>query len=106
MAAEQSRRKRMGVQGISKETRREILRISRRHGVTGVRVFGSVARGEGTPDSDLDLLIEVSGPTTPWFPGGLVAELEQLLGRRVDVVEAEGLREGVRERVLREAVPL
>ena len=96
----------MTVQGISEQTRQQILRIARKHGVTGVRVFGSAARGEGTASSDLDLLIEVTGPTTPWFPGGLVAELEDLLGRRVDVVEAEALREAVRERVLREAVPL
>jgi len=96
----------MTVQGISEQTRQQILRIARKHGVTSVRVFGSAARGEGTASSDLDLLIEVTGPTTPWFPGGLVAELEDLLGRRVDVVEAEALREAVRERVLREAVPL
>jgi hypothetical protein len=96
----------MAVQGISEQIRQQILRIARKHGVTGVRVFGSAARGEATASSDLDLLIEVTGPTTPWFPGGLVAELEGLLGRRVDVVEAEALREAVRERVLREAVLL
>ena len=86
--------------------REEILRIAARHGVKAVRVFGSVARGEAGSDSDVDLLIEVGGETTPWFPGGLVAELEQLLGRRVDVVEADALREPMRHSVLGEAVPL
>lgn len=89
------------------QTRREmILQIARRHGVGQVRVFGSVARGETTENSDLDLLIDVTGPTPPWFPGGLVAELEALLGRRVDVVEPDALRKELRDRVLQEAAPL
>ncbi|MDG4555788.1 MAG: nucleotidyltransferase family protein [Candidatus Contendobacter sp.] len=89
------------------QTRREmILQIARRHGVGQVRVFGSVARGEATENSDLDLLIDVTGPTPPWFPGGLVAELEALLGRRVDVVEPNALRKELRDRVLQEAAPL
>ena len=83
-----------------------ILQIARRHGVGQVRVFGSVARGEATENSDLGLLIDVTGPTTPWFPGGLVAELEALLGCRVDVVETNALREELRDRVLREAALL
>jgi uncharacterized protein len=86
--------------------REEILRIARKHGVGRVRVFGSVARGEAGEASDVDLLIEVDGPTTPWFPGGLVAELETLLGRRVDVVEPAGLRPSIRLKVLEEAVLL
>ena len=69
-------------------------------------VFGSFARGEADESSDLDLPIEVEGPTPPWFPGGLVADLEALLGRRVDVIEPDALREGMRTRVLQEAVPL
>ncbi len=89
------------------QARREIiLQIARRHGVGQVRVFGSVARGEATENSDLDLLIDVTGPTTPWFPGGLVTELEALLGCRVDVVETNALREELRDRVLQEAAPL
>lgn len=86
--------------------RETILQIARRHGVGQVRVFGSVARGEATESSDLDLLIDVTGPTTPWFPGGLVAELESLLGCRVDVVETNALRKELRDRVLQEATPL
>ena len=92
--------------GIPDEMRRRIREIARRHGVTDIRVFGSVARGEAAPDSDVDFLIEVTEPTTPWFPGGLVAELEELLGRRVDVVEADALRGSMREHILQEAEPL
>jgi len=51
-------------------------------------------------------LIEVEGPTSPWFPGGLVADLEELLDCRVDVVEPAAIREGLKEAILREAVPL
>lgn len=89
-----------------KAKREEILVIAARHGVSEIRVFGSMARGDAGPDSDVDLLVEVKGPTPAWFPGGLVTELEQLLGRRVDVVEPSALRESLREKVLREAVPL
>ena len=84
----------------------EILEIARRHGAGNVRVFGSVARGESGPDSDLDLLIDVVGPTTPWFSGGLLVDLEALLGRPVDVVEAQALHRRIRDRVLAEARPL
>jgi len=78
-------------------------------GNTGSAVFGSSAptragpRGEA---SDVDLRIEVDGPASPWFPGGLVADLEALLGCRVDVVESDALRPEMRERALAEAVPL
>jgi len=96
----------MTIQEQLQQKREEILRIAARHGVAEIRVFGSAGRGEAGPDSDVDFLIKVQGPTTPWFPGGLVAELEQLLGRRVDVVEPEALREALRREVLAEARPL
>jgi len=96
----------MGIEELLKEKREAMLRIAQKHGVGRVRIFGSVARGEATEDSDIDLLIDVAGPTPPWFPGGLVADLEALLGRRVDVVEPDAIREGMRRRILEEAVPL
>lgn len=96
----------MDVRKMITAKRRDILRIARKHGVGRVSVFGSIARGEAAKDSDVDLLIEVTGPTPPWFPGGLVADLERLLGRQVDVVEPGALREEARARVLKEAVPL
>jgi len=86
--------------------RRQILEIAERHGVSRVRIFGSLARGETGPISDVDFLIDVEGPTSPWFPGGFVAELETLLGCHVDVVEAEALHKRLRESILREAVAL
>jgi hypothetical protein len=86
--------------------REQILRLARKHGVTRVRVFGSMARGDAGPQSDIDLLVEVGPDPSPWFPGGLVAELEELLGRRVQVVTERGLDDLLRDRVLEEAVPL
>lgn len=89
-----------------KSKREEILRLARRHGVTRVRVFGSMARGDAGPQSDVDLLIDVGAEPSPWFPGGLITDLEELLGRRVQVVTERGLDVLLRDRVLQEAVPL
>lgn len=84
----------------------EIQSIAAKHGAGNLRVFGSVARGDAREDSDVDLLIDIVGPTTPWFPGGLLTDLETALGRRVDIVIARSLHPLLRESVLREAVPL
>lgn len=96
----------MGIEEILGEKREEILRIAAKHGVTSIRVFGSVARGEAGPDSDVDFLIEAGPDVTPWFPGGLVADLRDLLGRDVDVVEECALRPRIGAHVLSEAVRL
>lgn len=92
--------------GALHERRDEVLRVAARHGAGNVRLFGSAARGEDTPDSDIDLLIDVTGATTPWFPGSLTADLEELLRRQVQVVIQRSLSPLIREAVLREAVPL
>ena len=91
---------------ILREKREEILRIAEKHGARNVRVFGSVAHGEATESSDIDLLVDTAEETSPWFPAGLVEELEGLLGRRVDVVTANGLYWLLRRRILTEARPL
>ena len=96
----------MGIPEVVANKRDDILRIAARHGVQRIRVFGSVARGEAGPQSDVDFLIEVGPQHSAFFPGGLVADLEALLGRHVDVVEPEGLYAPLREIVLKEAVPL
>jgi uncharacterized protein len=84
----------------------EIQSIAAKHGAGNLRVFGSVARGDARENSDVDLLIDIVGPTTPWFPGGLLTDLETALGRRVDIVIARSLHPLLRESVLKEAVPL
>ena len=96
----------MGIADLVTTKRDEILRIAAKHGVQRIRLFGSVARGQATPDSDVDFLIEVGPQHSAFFPGGLVVELEELLGRKVDVVELEGLYAPLKEGVLKDAVPL
>lgn len=96
----------MGVDELLKGKREQILAIASRHGARNVRVFGSVARGEAGPDSDIDLLVEIGPTHSAFFPGGLLADLEDLLGRKVDVVTERGLHWYIRDRVLKEAVPL
>jgi predicted nucleotidyltransferase len=88
------------------QRREDILRVAAGHGAGNVLLFGSVVRGEETPESDVDLLIDVTGETTPWFPGSLVADLEELLRRPVQVVIRRSLSPLIRDAVLREAVPL
>ncbi len=80
------------------------MRIASKHGAREVRVFGSVARGEADRESDIDFLVELEPGRSLLGLGGLQMELESLLGRRVDVVTARGLKARIRERVLREAV--
>lgn len=96
----------MGIVEVVASKRHDILRIAARHGVQRIRMFGSVARGDAGPQSDVDFLVEVGPTHSPFFPGGLVSDLEALLGRRVDVVEPDGLYAPLRDSVLKEAVPL
>ncbi len=86
--------------------REEILRIAAQHGAQNVRIFGSTARGEAEEDSDVDVLVDLEAGRSLFDLGGLLMELQDLLGRKVDVVTEKGLRTRIRDRVLREAVPL
>lgn len=83
-----------------------ILRLADRHGARNVRVFGSYARGEGGPDSDLDLLVDLEPGRGLLDIAGLVADLRDELGCRVDVVTEQSLYWLLRRRILREAMPL
>lgn len=96
----------MSIELILKENREVILHTAAKHGAYNVRLFGSVARGEATAESDLDLLVDVGPNHSPFFPGGLLIDLEELLGCKVDIVTEQGLHWYIRDRVLREAVPL
>jgi uncharacterized protein len=87
--------------------RSQILEIAARHGAFNVRVFGSVVRGEETPESDIDFLIEYDlEKVSPWFPVRLIRDLENALGTRVDVVTVGGLKARIRDQVLQESVEL
>jgi uncharacterized protein len=94
------------VQGVVNAKREEILATAGRHGAYNVRVFGSVARGEAGARSDVDFLVQLEPGRSLMDLGGLVSDLQDLLGCGVDVVTENGLRQDIRKRVLREAVPL
>jgi predicted nucleotidyltransferase len=98
-------RPQLGLEAL-RQRRSDILRIAQAHGARNVRVFGSVARGEEGPDSDLDLLVDLEPRRNLLDLGHLVMDLQDLLGRRVDVVEPEGLHWYIRDKVLKEAVAL
>ena len=96
----------MKLNDIVRENRGKIRILASSHGARNVRLFGSVARGEARADSDIDFLVDLEPGRSLLDLGGLLMDLQQLLGCRVDVVTAKGLRERIRERVLRESVPL
>ena len=89
-----------------REKRQQILALAEKYGARNVRVFGSVARGDARPDSDIDFLVELEPGRSLFDLGGLLYELQSLLGVEVDVVTEKGLRARIRERVLQEAIPL
>lgn len=94
------------IEELLKTKREQILEICQKHGVYDLRVFGSLARGEESEQSDVDFLVEVGPVHSPWFPAGLVADLEDLLGVPVDVVTRDSLHWYIKDRVLEEARPL
>lgn len=96
----------MSLQDLVHHRRNQIEEIASRHGARRIRIFGSVARGEAGPDSDVDFLVDAGPTTSSWFPAGLILDLEALLGRRVHVVTENGLHPLIRDRVLAEAVRL
>lgn len=91
---------------LLQEKRDAILAIAAQHGARNVRVFGSVVRGEATAESDVDFLVDLGETLSPWFPVGLIHDLEALLERDVDVVTEKSLHALIREQVFQEAKPL
>lgn len=89
-----------------RQRRKAINELATKRRAGNVRVFGSVARGEDTASSDVDLLVDLGKGVGLLGLIGLERELSELLGVDVDVVPADMLKPGIRERVLREAVPL
>ena len=86
--------------------REAIEALAHKHGVTRLRLFGSVARGEAHPDSDLDVLVRMNPERSLLDQIGLKQDLEDLLGRPVDLVSEPALHPQIRDRILAEAVPL
>lgn len=96
----------MGITEIIGGQREQILAVARRYGARNVRVFGSVARGEARADSDIDLLVDMEPGRSLLDLAGLVVDLRDMLGRKVDVVTESGLYWLLRQRILAEARPL
>lgn len=86
------------------EAHREELRaLARRYGIRSIKVFGSMARGDASAESDVDLLVETTPDVSGFALGSLLMDAQDLLGRRVDVVTPASLHPSIRARVLREA---
>ncbi len=83
--------------------RQEMPLLHAKFGVSGLLLFGSFARGDQHPDSDVDLLAEFDRPTSLYELAGLLVHLEEVIGRRVDVGPLDSLRPQIREEVLAEA---
>lgn len=89
-----------------RERRSEVVELLARHDVTVLGVFGSVARGEDRPDSDVDLLVQLPSGMGLFALARVQDELEQLLGALVDLIPETGLKDGVRPAVQADLVPL
>jgi uncharacterized protein len=96
----------MGIDQKIQQHRREIIELAASRGASAVRIFGSVARGEATDGSDLDVLVKLDADRSLFDQIALKQDLEQLLGCAVDVVVEGGISPYLEERILAEARPL
>jgi predicted nucleotidyltransferase len=96
----------MGIAEIIDKQKEQILALAAKYGAFNVRIFGSVARGEADSKSDVDFLVDLEKGRSLLDLGGLLMELQKLLGRNVDVVTTAGLRPRIKDYVLKEAIPL
>ena len=96
----------MKIQDILENKKEEIKKIAEKHGVLKIYIFGSVSRKEADEKSDVDFLVDTGNTVSSWFPGGLTIELENLLKVKVDIATVKGLKERIRNKVLKEAKPL
>lgn len=96
----------MGIREIIGDKRDAILALAARHGASNVRIFGSVAEGKADDASDVDFLVDMEPGRSLLDLGGLLMDLQDLLGRKVDVVTEAGLRDRIRQSVQKQAVRL
>lgn len=92
------------MKGYIKELKNKIIPVLKRYDVVRAAVFGSFVRGEMKKDSDIDILIEFTGEKSLLDLAGLKIELEEVLGRKVDVVEYSTIHPLLKERILKEQV--
>jgi uncharacterized protein len=96
----------MEIQELISSKREQVLALAEKYGASQVRIFGSVARGTADEKSDIDFLVDLAPGRSLLDLGGLLYELQILLGRDVDVITPAGLRPRIRQRVLEEAVSI
>jgi predicted nucleotidyltransferase len=96
----------LGIPEVIGDKQASIQQLAAEHRAFDVRVFGSVARGEARPDSDVDFLVRFHEGASLFDMVGLWQDLQDLLGRSVDVVDEDGMKARLRPQVLRDAVPL
>ena len=93
----------MGIREIIADKREAILALAAKHGASNVRVFGSVAEGKADEASDVDFLVDMEPDRSLFDVGGLLMDLQDLLGRKVDVVTEAGLHWYIRDKVVQQA---
>jgi predicted nucleotidyltransferase len=91
---------------LLREKQQDILDLAARHGATNVRIFGSVARGEYSNEGDIDFLVDMEPERSLFDLGGLLMDLQDLLGCKIDIGTTKLLKRAIRDDVLKEAVPL
>lgn len=96
----------MGIKDILKDKRDEIFELAQKYGGCNVRLFGSVVRGDARPDSDVDFLVKMDDGRSLLDLVGFSQDVEDLLGRKVDVVSEGGVSPYLRDRIFAEAIPL
>jgi len=96
----------MYLNDLLQEKREDILQLAKEYGAYNVRVFGSVARGEADEKSDIDLLVDMEEGRTLFDLGGLLMDLQETLNCKVDVATEKILRDRIKERVLKDAIPI
>jgi len=101
-----SRTKQTKMNAMVEKYRSQILLLAKRNGIDNVRVFGSMARNEDGPDSDLDLLVDIQKGQSGFALGGFLTDVSELVHRKVDVVTEKSLPPGIRDKVLQEAIAL
>jgi uncharacterized protein len=95
----------LGINDIIGDKREAILELAAKYGATDVRVFGSVARGEARPDSDVDFLVSFPPDRSIFDLVGLWLDLKEMLGREVDLSTDGSIKDYVRPNALKDAVP-